>query len=62
MSGKAVGPHRAERRDPLGTVLTGCWALGQLAALLLLGAIGVHQTDLDVLPVRPATQSEPDRE
>ncbi|MEV7924794.1 hypothetical protein [Kitasatospora sp. NPDC088779] len=56
------GRHRGEHRDPVGAVLTGIWALGNVVTVFLLGTAVVSQMDSEHSGPMQMAYSVPDRE
>ncbi|MFE4825366.1 hypothetical protein [Streptomyces sp. NPDC056672] len=60
-AGQAGGRHRRERHDPLGAVLAGTWALGNLLTLLL-GALASQHVGPEAQPPHLADWSARDQD
>ncbi len=58
----ARGQHHGERRDPVGAVLTGVWALGHVVTVFLLGTAAVNQLDADHHGLAHISLAAPDHE
>ncbi|MFJ8473864.1 hypothetical protein [Kitasatospora sp. NPDC094011] len=56
------GRHRGGHRDPVGTVLTGVWAIGHAVTVFLLGTAVVNQLDSGPHGLANTALSAPDRE
>lgn len=52
-AGSTAGRHRGKGHDPMGSVLTGTWVLGNILALFLLCATATQHVGLGDLALRP---------